>query len=599
MTNWVQNSNLFLMYRTHTCGELTAKHIGASVVLSGWVKSRRDHGGLIFVDLRDRYGVTQIVTDPEHNAQAHKILDSVRSEFVICAKGKVRARPAGLENTKLATGAIEIICDSVEVLNESKTPPFEVDRDEDVNEELRLKYRYLDLRRDRMKRNVEVRHRTVKFIRDFLDCEGFLEIETPMLIKGTPEGSREYIVPSRLHPGKFYVLPQSPQQLKQLTMVAGLDKYFQIARCFRDEDTRGDRQPEFTQLDLEMSFVEEADIMDVNEALMLELCKFIAPKKKIQRIPFPRLSWEDAMNRFGSDKPDMRFGMELVDGTEIFRESGFKIFKDAVAKGGAVKMLRVPDGAKFPRSKIDELEELAKVYGAKGLSYMIFEKGEIKSSLLKFLNDKEIAAVKKETGAKDGDIVFFTADEFRTACTAIGHVRLACGDEFKLRDPNVFAFCWVIDFPMFEWSKEQNSITAAHHPFCSIKEEDIPLLDKDPLKAHAKAYDFVLNGVEIAGGSIRIHKPQLQAKIFKVLGISEQGARRRFGHMLEAFTYGAPPHGGIAWGLDRLVMIFCDEPNIREVIVFPKDQRARDLMLDAPSELPQAQIKEMHIKGID
>jgi aspartyl-tRNA synthetase len=550
------------------------------------------------VDLRDRYGVTQAVTDPTHQAKAHKTLDTVRSEFVIQIKGKVRPRPKGLENPKLATGAIEIICDEVEILNESKTPPFEVDRDGDVNEELRLKYRYLDLRRDRMKRNVEIRHRTIKFIRDFLDRESFLEIETPMLIKGTPEGSREYIVPSRLHPGKFYVLPQSPQQLKQLSMVAGLDKYFQIARCFRDEDQRGDRQPEFTQLDLEMSFVDEKDVMDLNEALMLGLCKEIAPKKKILKKPFPRISWHEAMNRFGSDKPDMRFDMELRDGTEIFQESGFKIFADAVKKGGVVKMLLVSGGAKFPRSKIDEFEELAKIYGAKGLASIIFEKGEAKSPLLKFLSEKEIAAVNKQTGAKDGDIVFFTADEFRTACTALGHVRLACADEFKLRDLNVFAFCWVIDFPMFEWSKEENCITAAHHPFCSIQEEDIALLEKEPMKARAKAYDFVLNGVEIAGGSIRIHKPELQSKIFKILGISEQDARRRFGHMLEAFTYGAPPHGGIAWGLDRLVMIFCDEPNIREVIVFPKDQRARDLMLDAPSELPEAQIKEMHIRSI-
>lgn len=587
------------MYRTHTCGELGKKHIGTSVTLAGWVKSRRDHGGLIFVDLRDRYGVTQVVTDPAHEAKAHKTLDSVRSEFVIRVKGKVRARPAGLENPKLATGAIEIICDEVEILNESKTPPFEVDRDGDVNEELRLKYRYLDLRRDRMKRNVEVRHRTIKFIRDFLDHEAFLEIETPMLIKGTPEGSREYIVPSRLHPGKFYVLPQSPQQLKQLSMVAGFDKYFQIARCFRDEDQRGDRQPEFTQLDLEMSFVDEKDVMDVNEELMIALCKKIVPEKKIQKKPFPRISWEEAMNRFGSDKPDMRFDMELTDCTEIFRESGFKIFRDAIANGGVVKILLVPGAAKFPRSTIDRFEELAKVYGAKGLAYMVFEKGELKSPLLKFLSEKEIGALKKLTGAKDGDIVFFAADEFRVACTSLGHVRLACADEFRLRDPNVFAFCWVIDFPMFEWSKEDNCITAAHHPFCSIQEEDISLLEKEPMKARAKAYDFVLNGVEIAGGSIRIHKPALQSKVFRILGISESDAKRRFGHMLEAFTYGAPPHGGIAWGLDRLIMIFCDEPNIREVIVFPKDQRARDLMLDAPSDLPEAQIKEMHVRIVD
>lgn len=586
------------MYRTHTCNDLNEKHIGKEATLSGWVKTRRDHGGLVFIDLRDRYGVTQIVADPTYEKSVHDVLSSVRSEFVIQVKGKVRARPEGSSNAKLKTGGIEIICHEVEILNESKTPPFEIDRDDIENEELRLKYRYLDLRRDRMKRNLEIRHRTIKFIRDFLDEKGFLEIETPILIKGTPEGSREYLVPSRLHPGKFYVLPQSPQQLKQLSMVAGLDKYFQIARCFRDEDQRGDRQPEFTQLDLEMSFVDEKDVMDLNESLMIALCEAIAPQKKLLKKPFQRITWNEAMNRFGSDKPDMRFGMELIDGTEIFKASGFKVFADAVSKGGVVKILRVPGGAKFPRSKIDELTELAKVYGAKGLAYITQENNELKSPILKFLNEKEIAALRKQSGIQNGDIVFFTADEFVTACTSLGHVRLACGDEFKLRDPNVFAFLWVVDFPMFEWSKEEQCLTAAHHPFCSIKIEDLPLLEKEPLKARAKAYDFVLNGVEVGGGSIRIHKPQVQAKIFDILGITKEEAKHRFGHMLEAFTYGAPPHGGIAWGLDRLVMIFCDEPNIREVIAFPKDQRARDLMLDAPSEIPEKQIAEMHIKTV-
>lgn len=583
------------MYRTHTCNELGKSNIGETATLSGWVRSRRDHGGLIFVDLRDRYGITQIVTDPTQNAHAHAVLNGVRSEFVIKVSGKVRARPAGQENPNLQTGSIEVLCDTVEILNESKTPPFEIDRDGEVNEELRLQYRYLDLRRDRMKRNVQIRHKTIKFIRDFLDSEGFLEIETPMLIKGTPEGSREYIVPSRLHPGKFYVLPQSPQQLKQLSMVAGLDKYFQIARCFRDEDQRGDRQPEFTQLDLEMSFVDEEEVMQVNERLMIALCEAVAPHKKLLKKPFQRITWHEAMSTYGSDKPDIRFAMEISDGTEIFRGSGVKVFNDAVAKGGVVKMLRVPGAAAFPRSKFDELEALAKVHGAKGLAYLTSAKGELKSPLLKFMNEADIAAIKNATGLNDGDAVFFTADEFGTACTALGHIRLACGDHFKLRDQNTLAFLWVTDFPMFEWSKEENALQAAHHPFCSIKMEDVHLLEKEPLKARAKAYDFVLNGSEVGGGSIRIHKPELQAQIFKILGISPQDAQDRFGHMLEAFTYGAPPHGGIAWGLDRLVMIFCDEPNIREVIVFPKDQRARDLMLSAPSELPEKQIDEMHI----
>lgn len=586
------------MFRTNTCNELGKKHIGQKVMLSGWVKSRRDHGGLIFVDLRDRYGLTQIVTDPEHELKSHKTLDSVRPEYVIKATGTVRARPDGQDNSKLQTGAIEVICDEIEILNSAKTPPFEIDSEVEINEELRLKYRYLDLRRERMKKNVETRHKTIKFIRDFLDKKSFLEIETPMLIKGTPEGSREYVVPSRLHPGKFYVLPQSPQQLKQLCMVAGLDKYFQIARCFRDEDLRGDRQPEFTQLDMEMSFIDEKEVMDLNEEMMIALCEQMVPEKKFLNRPFPRITWHEAMNKYGSDKPDIRFGLEMIDGTENFRESGFKAFKEVISKGGVVKMLRVPGGSKFSRSKIDGFEEVAKIYGAKGLAYITAEKGELKSPILKFLNEKEISAIKEKTGLTDGDIVFFGAGEFVTACTSLGQVRIACAEELKLRDPNVFAFLWVVDFPMFEWSKEENCLTAAHHPFCSIKLEDVHLMEKEPLKARAKAYDLVLNGVEVGGGSIRIHKPELQAKIFEILGITPEDAKHRFGHMLEAFTYGAPPHGGIAWGLDRLIMIFCNEPNIREVIVFPKDQRARDLMLDAPSELPEKQIAEMNVKVV-
>lgn len=586
------------MYRTHTCNELGEKTVGKEVNLAGWVNSRRDHGGLIFVDLRDRFGLTQIVTDPAHNKEAHKILDKIRPEYVIRAKGKVRRRPEGLANPKLETGQIEIICDEIEILNEAKTPPFEIDRDTEVNEEVRLKFRYLDLRRQRMKKNIEMRHKVIKFIRDFMDLHDFLEIETPILIKGTPEGSREYIVPSRLHPGKFFVLPQSPQQLKQLCMVAGLDKYFQIARCFRDEDQRGDRQPEFTQLDLEMSFVEEEDVMDLNEKLMIALCEKLVPKKKILTKPFPRLTWREAMIRFGSDKPDLRFGLELKDATDVFKNTQFKIFADAIKSGGKIMALKVPDSSKFSRSKIDALAELAKIYGAKGLAYIMQENGEMKSPILKFISPAEIHSLKTQIDFKDDEIVFFTADNFQTACISLGHVRLAIGDAFGLRAPNVFAFAWIRDFPMFEWSKEFNCIQAAHHPFCSIKSEDVALLDKEPLNARAKAYDFVLNGVEVAGGSIRIHKQELQSKIFDILGISKEDARRRFGHMLEAFTYGAPPHGGIAWGLDRLIMIFCDEPNIREVIPFPKDQHARDLLLDAPSELPEEQIAEMNIRVV-
>lgn len=567
-------------------------------MLSGWVKSRRDHGGLIFVDLRDRYGLTQIVTDPAHNVSAHKMLDSVRPEYVIKIRGKVRARPAGMTNKNLATGEIEVLCDEVFVLNKAKTPPFEIDKNTaEINEELRLKYRYLDLRTSRMQKNMQMRHKIIKSIRDFFDKKDFYEIETPMLIKGTPEGSREYIVPSRLYPGQFYVLPQSPQQLKQLLMVAGFDRYFQIARCFRDEDQRGDRQPEFTQLDMEMSFVDAKDIMDINEELALELCKKLMPHKKILEKPFPRISWHDAMNRYGSDKPDLRFELELKDVTEIFRKSEFKAFADVVAKkDGVVKALKITSGAKFPRSMLDKLEDLAKTYGAKGLAYITVEKDGMRSPLLKFFKKGESEALKKQTDLRDGDLLFLIADKFETACLALGHVRLECGEILGLRDPNVFAFAWITNCPMFEWSKEFNCITAAHHPFCSLKEEDVPFLDTEPLRVRAEAYDFVLNGSEIAGGSIRIHKPEIQAKIFNILKISKEDAKKRFGHMLEAFSFGAPPHGGIAWGLDRLIMLFCDEPNIREVIAYPKDQRAKDLMLAAPSELPAEQIKEMHIQ---
>lgn len=584
-------------YRTHSCGELTSKNDGKKVALAGWVHHRRDHGGLIFIDLRDRYGVTQIVSSPQDFQSAHAKLDTLRSEYVVQIEGTVRNRPKGMVNPKLSTGEIEVRAEKVTILNESKTPPFEMDTNMMLNEELRLKYRYLDLRRDRLKKNMEMRHKVIKFIRDYMDQHGFLEIETPILIKGTPEGSREYLVPSRLHPGKFYVLPQSPQQLKQLTMVAGLDRYFQIARCFRDEDQRGDRQPEFTQLDLEMSFVDEEDVMQMNEALMVSLMEHLVKNKKMQEKPFPRFTWQSAMERYGSDKPDLRFEMEFVDITDIGKSCGFKVFSDAAAKkDGVVKAMRVPGGSKFTRKEIDEFTEIAKIHGAKGLAYVSKESGELKSPILKFFQKDEIAELEKRIGMEDGDIVFFSADEFRTACLSLGGVRLACADKLGLRDPNIFAFCWVVDFPMFEWSEEEKKPVAAHHPFCSIKIEDLPLLDKEPMKARAKAYDFVVNGVEVGGGSIRIHKPEVQKRIFELLEITEEDAKRRFGHMLEAFTYGAPPHGGIAWGLDRLIMLIRDEPNIREVIAFPKDQHARDLMLDAPSEMPEKQIAELHIK---
>lgn len=584
------------MLRTHTCNELTASSEGKSVTLCGWVHRRRDHGGMIFIDLRDRYGLTQIVADPKVSAGAHEKATDVRSEFVVKVTGTVRKRPDGTKNEKLATGEIEVLVNDFEILNKSKTPPFEIDQEKDINEELRLKYRYLDLRRERMKNNLVMRHKVIKLIRDHMDSKEFLEIETPIMIKGTPEGSREYLVPSRLYPGKFYVLPQSPQQLKQLLMVACMDRYFQIARCFRDEDQRGDRQPEFTQLDVEMSFVEIEDVMNVNEELMIRLVESLVPHKKMLKKPFPRLTWQEAMDTYGSDKPDLRFGMEIVDVGEVLKGTEFKVFADALQKNGVVRALKVEGGAKFTRKEIDELTEVAKVYGAKGLAYIQLTAEGAKSPLLKFLKDEEVKNILVKVGAKAGDIVFFGADEFLIVCEALGHVRLACGEKLGLRDPNRFAFCWIYDFPLFEWSKEEQKLNSAHHPFTSPKNEDIPLLATAPEKVKAKAYDLALNGSEVAGGSIRIHNPDLQSKIFDILAISKEDAQRRFGHLLHAFEFGAPPHGGIAWGLDRLVMIFQDEQNIREVMAFPKDQKAKDLMLNAPSEMPDAQVAEMHIR---
>lgn len=588
-----------LMYRTHTCGELRADHIGQTVTLSGWVHRRRDHGELIFIDLRDRYGLTQVVFDPSVNKEAHEIASSARSEFVLKVTGTVRPRPAGQENKDFATGAVEVAIETAEILNKAKTTPFEIDQNKEVNEEMRLKYRYLDLRRERLRNNIVFRHKFIKRLRDLMDERGFCEVETPMLMKGTPEGSREFIVPARLYPGQFYVLPQSPQQLKQLLMVAGMDRYFQIARCFRDEDSRGDRQPEFTQMDLEMSFVDEEDVMSLNEEVLTQLLQELVPEKKILQTPFPRLTWHEAMSRFGTDKPDMRFGMEIRDVTALVKGCGFKVFADAAEKG-FVKCLTVEGGAEFSRKEIDDLTEIAKVYGAKGLAYIVMEAEGPKSPIAKFFKEEELSALIEAAQAKTGDIVFFSAsDSFDVVCNSLGYVRLACGDRFNLRDPNVLALLWVVDFPLFEYSEEEKRLASAHHPFTAPKDTDIEKLDTDPKNVLAKAYDVAMNGSEIGGGSIRIHSPVTQEKIFKVLGISDVEIGRRFGHLLEAFEYGAPPHGGIAWGLDRIVMLLRDEPNIREVIAFPKDSKAKDLMTGAPSPLPEAAVREMHVKVIE
>lgn len=587
------------MFRTHTCGELCKSHERQIVILSGWVHRRRDHGGLVFLDLRDRYGLTQIVSDPTHNPEMHKIVDSVRPEYVVQITGTVRLRPENAVNKDLSTGDIELLVDELKILNPSKTPPFEIDVEKDVNEEVRLKYRYLDIRRERMKTNLIVRHQVIKFIRDFMDTKEFIEVETPMLVKGTPEGSREYIVPSRLYAGKFYVLPQSPQQMKQLLMVAGMDRYFQIARCFRDEDQRGDRQPEFTQLDIEMSFVEVEDIMNVNEELLLLLFKTFLPHKKLMFAKLPRLTWQECMEKYGVDKPDLRFDMQIEIVSEVVKGSGFKVFEDAL-KSGVVHALRVPGGAKFSRKEIDDLTEVAKIHEAKGLAYITIEEdGSVKSPIAKFFSEEQMAKLVQTVGAEKGDIVFFGADTFSVVCASLGAVRLACGDKLGLRDPDVLAPLWVYNFPLMEMSKEEGKLVPSHHPFTAPLDEDVHLMDTDPVKVRAKAYDLVLNGNEIGGGSIRIHSSEVQSKIFDLLKISREEAQVRFGHILTAFQYGAPPHGGIAWGLDRLIMIFRNEPNIREVIAFPKDSKAKDLMFGAPSELPKKQTDEVHVGVVE
>ncbi len=584
------------MFRTHNLSELNIDHIDATVILSGFVNRRRDHGGLIFIDLRDRYGLTQIVFDPSDFADAHKLAESLRGEYVIRVEGKVRKRPDGMSNSKLPTGEIEVLISDLKILSEAQTPPFEIDSDDVVNEELRLKYRYLDLRRSKLQKNLIMRHNVIKRIRDFLSDRQFLEIETPVLIKGTPEGSREYMVPSRLYPGSYFVLPQSPQQLKQLLMVAGMDKYFQIARCFRDEDLRGDRQPEFTQLDLEMSFVTDKDVIELNSELVQSLLTEYRPDLK-QPDAIPHMTYDHCMNTYGSDKPDLRFDLPFADATEIFQNSGFQAFASVVANGGIVKVLKVPAIAEqFSRKVISELEDVAKIYKAKGMAYIIKSGSELKSPILKFMSEDEISALVDLVKLENGDILFFAADEFDIACNSLGAVRLEVGKRFDLIDETQAALLWVTEFPMFE-KNDDGSVQACHHPFTSPMMEDVHLLDSDPHKCRSIGYDIVLNGSEIGGGSQRIHDAALQSKVFDLLNISKEDADKRFGHILNAFSYGVPPHAGIAWGLDRFVMILCGEPNIREVIAFPKDSKAKDLMLQAPSEPDMNTLKELRIKN--
>ncbi|MDZ7261829.1 MAG: aspartate--tRNA ligase [candidate division KSB1 bacterium] len=583
--------------RSHTCGELRIENAGQGVTVMGWVDRRRDHGGLIFIDLRDRYGITQIVFDPQRAEQAHLKAKELRVEFVVAIKGVVKQRPPGMINKNLATGEIEVEAHELKILNKSETPPFPIIDRTEASEDLRLKYRYLDLRRPEMQKNLILRHRLYQIVRKYFDSRGFLEIETPMLMRSTPEGARDYLVPSRLYPGRFYALPQSPQTYKQILMVAGLDKYFQIVRCFRDEDLRADRQPEFTQIDMEMSFVNEEDIFEVVEGLMAEIFQQLLGLSL--KTPFPRLTYEEAIQRYGTDKPDIRFGLELRDISSLVRKSDFRLFLQIIEKGGIVCSINIKGGASYSRKKTDELSEYALQLGAKGLLIAKVTENSWESSLTKFLSDSLIKEINSFLQAEPGDLLLFLADEKDKAYQIMGNLRLKIARESGWLDKKQFQHLWVVDFPLLEYDQQENRYVARHHPFTSPREEDISLMDSAPDKVRARAYDLVLNGCEIAGGSIRIHDQQLQKKFFSLLKISEKEAQDKFGFLLEAFQYGAPPHGGIAFGFDRLVMILAGQPSIREIIAFPKTTSALSLMDGAPAPVDKRQLEELSLKIVE
>jgi aspartyl-tRNA synthetase len=586
------------MYRTHHCNELRKTDIGQQVTLAGWVHVSRDHGGVIFIDLRDREGLTQVVFRPEENAELAQQSHSLRSEDVIRVTGKVAPRVPGTENPKLATGDIELLPSELEILNRAADLPFPLDT-EIHNEDLRLTYRYFDLRRPRFARNLRLRHQTAKATRDYLDSQGYIEVETPILSKSTPEGARDFLVPSRLAPGKFYALPQAPQQYKQLLMVAGVEKYFQIAKCFRDEDLRADRQPEFTQIDIESSFAEPDDIFALTEGMLAAVFK--AARNIEIKTPFERLTYREAVARYGSDKPDRRFKMELVDFGEEFKSSSFKVFRGALDAGGVVKAINAKGFASLTIGQSDELTEIAKTFGAKGLAFIKIENGEWKSPIVKFFTAEEKAALQSKLEVAEGDLILFAADKWDIACEVLGRLRLRIAEYQKLLENNEqLDFLWVTDFPLLQWSGEENKWNAVHHPFTRPKTEDVALLGAQKFgEVRAEAYDVVLNGVEIGGGSIRIHEPELQEKMFGVLGVNAEEQQSMFGHLLRAFRLGAPPHGGIALGLDRLVMLICGEQSIRDVMAFPKNNRGMDLMSQSPADVDQRQLRDLGIKLAD
>ena len=583
--------------KTHSCGELRKENIGMEVTLMGWSQSRRDHGGLIFIDLRDRDGISQIVFDPEESVEIHKKAHDIRNEYVVAVKGKVIARMAGARNPNLPTGEIEIKANALKILNSSQNLPIQIGENLEIGDNLRLKYRYLDLRRAKMQKNLNLRHNMCMEIRKYLDGKGFLDIETPFLTKSTPEGARDYVVPSRVNPGEFYALPQSPQLFKQLLMISGFEKYFQIVRCFRDEDLRADRAPEFTQLDMEMSFMDREDIFDLIEKMFYHLFQKIFDIEL--KIPFLKLDYREAMSKYGSDKPDIRFGMELIDLTDVFKKSSFQVFQNIIKIKGKICAIKVEGYGNISRKKLDDLTKFVSAYGAKGLSFVKYKSNEdYQSSIAKFLSTQEIKGIREKSKAKEGDVILMVADKEEAVYKSLGSLRLEMAKEMKLIDEHKkrFKFLWVTNFPLLEFNDDEKRYESVHHPFTAPIDEDIPLLENEPQKVRSKAYDLVLNGNEIGGGSIRIHHTELQKTIFRLLGIDDKKAIQKFGFLLEALKYGAPPHGGIAFGMDRLAMIFAGTNSIREVIAFPKTQKATCLLTNAPSAIDENQLKDLHIK---